>query len=212
MGTELFRPFKFTSINASRLDPQLPCRKIRLICSGPTFRYSVRNATSSSHCFFACASSELSISLSFLSFSFFPVNSAYSGVAPSTDPGFFESGDEVELDPDPMSSPPEFDGEFPPPPDFSAVEALAVCCVTVFRCLISQRSSFCPRWRRRLPPISSSNPKPSPPKQDRFKSEAVQLLPQKNPPESIKQIDIRSQICALFHSTPGKQIQLFFRE
>ncbi|WVZ25433.1 hypothetical protein V8G54_003977 [Vigna mungo] len=110
---------------------------MRFITSGHTFSDSLRNDTSSLHCFFARASSPLNFSLSFFNFSFSPVKSAHwVVVAPSTDP----------VDVEPMSSPPECDAEMFPPPDFP----VAGDCITVFRRLISVRSSFCPRLKHSL--------------------------------------------------------------
>ncbi|KAK7848559.1 hypothetical protein CFP56_004924 [Quercus suber] len=109
------------------------------------FIYSVKKATSSSHCFFVCASSELSISLSFFNFSFSPDKSdtCAVGVVVSTDPGFFESGDEVEVDP--RSSPEFDDDDGPPPTGFPDAGVFAGGDVTVFRRRICERSSF---WLR----------------------------------------------------------------
>ena len=127
-------------------DPQLSCFMMRLIWSGATFTYSVKNAISSSHCLFVCASSVLRLSLSFFSFSFSSDKSANCAVVVvSTDPGFFESGDDVEVDP---RSSPEFVGDdVPPPADFPPGRACAVDEVVVLRRRISDISSLCPRLK-----------------------------------------------------------------
>ncbi|KAL4568713.1 hypothetical protein LXL04_024328 [Taraxacum kok-saghyz] len=118
---------------------------IRLTCSGATFTLRVRNATSSSHCFLACASSDVRDCFSFFNFSFSSDKfSSFSTVGRTTEPGFFEFGDEVELE---WSSSPELEGgeaKPPSPSDFPFVT------VTVFRRWISMRSSFRPRLKYSL--------------------------------------------------------------
>nr|GMD49761.1 hypothetical protein Iba_chr11aCG6110 [Ipomoea batatas]GMD51766.1 hypothetical protein Iba_chr11bCG5450 [Ipomoea batatas]GMD56813.1 hypothetical protein Iba_chr11eCG6740 [Ipomoea batatas]GMD58646.1 hypothetical protein Iba_chr11fCG7560 [Ipomoea batatas] len=98
-------------MESSWLDPEIPWLMMRLICSGTTFTFSFSSVKSG--------------------------NCDFPGV--STDPGFLESGDEVELEP---GSSPELSGNA----ELSATSGflLAAAEVTVFRRRMLLSSSFSP--------------------------------------------------------------------